>query len=215
MHLMHDSSDSGLRARKKAATRLAIEQAAVDIASERGYEAATAEAIAARAGVSLRTFFNYFPSKDTAIVGRGLAVIDQDRAYRILEESGSDLLKGVARVAEACAAEADHTSEFMSRRRRLIHENPPLFHPHMTADAQFDDWLAQVVADHLRMHPARRRLAREATVEEEARLAVAAVSSAVRYQVRRAIENGLDTPLSDKDIEHTIDMMAKIHAKER
>ena len=213
MHCMHDCPDSGLRERKKAATRLAIERAAVEIASEQGYEAATAEAIAARAGVSLRTFFNYFPNKDIAIVGRGMAAIEQDRAYRILEDSGADLLKGVARVSEACAAEADHTSEYMSRRRRLIHENPPLFHPHMTADAEFDNWLAKVVADHLRRHPSRRRLSREATVEEEARLAVAVVSSAVHYEVRRAIENSLDVPLSGKDIEHTIDMMAEIQRK--
>ena len=72
MHDMQVCETSGLRERKKAATRLAIERAAVEIACEQGYEAATAEAIAAKADVSLRTFFNYFPSKDVAIVGRGL-----------------------------------------------------------------------------------------------------------------------------------------------
>jgi AcrR family transcriptional regulator len=74
-----------LRERKKADTRMAIEQAAVDIAWEQGYEAATAEAIAVKAQVSLRTFFNYFSSKDLAIVGPGLPHIEEERAYAILE----------------------------------------------------------------------------------------------------------------------------------
>jgi AcrR family transcriptional regulator len=212
---MQDISDTrGLRERKKAATRLAIERAAVDIAHEQGYEAATAEAIAAKANVSLRTFFNYFPSKDLAIAGRGLALIDGNLAQRILEDSDADLLKGIARVAEACVGETDPTSELMRRRRRLVHQYPPLFHLHVTANAQFDSWLAKVVADYLANHPSRRRLSRETTVEEEARLAVIMVSSAVHYHVRRAIENDVDVTLSERDIERTIDMMAEIHRKD-
>jgi AcrR family transcriptional regulator len=207
---MQYSSEHSLRERKKAATRLAIERAAVDIACDQGYEAATAEAIAAEAGVSLRTFFNYFPSKDTAIVGAGLVRIDEDRARRILEEHGADLLKGIARVARACVAETDPTSTLMRRRRRLIHENPPLFHRHVAADAEFDTWLAAVAAAHLEKHPEQRRLSPETSLEEEAELAVMVVSSAVHYQVRRAIENDSDAALSGKDIERTIDMLAEI-----
>ena len=211
---MHDECPIGLRERKKAATRLAIEMAAVDIAYRQGYEATTAEAIATKAEVSLRTFFNYFPSKDVAIGGPGLPRIEGGRAQKILEDAGADLLKGIARVARACVAEADPTSELMRRRRRLIHENPSLFHLHVNADAQFDTWLAGIVAEYLTAHPWRRRLAEQATVEEEARLAVMAVSSAVHYHVRRAIDNDVDIALSEDDIEHTIDMMAQIHRKD-
>jgi AcrR family transcriptional regulator len=211
---MHDNCPTGLRERKKAATRLAIERAAVNIAYEQGYEATTAEAIATKADVSLRTFFNYFPSKDIAIGGTGLPPIDESRAHRILEDSGVDLLKGIARVAEACATDANPSSELMRRRRRLTHENPSLFHLHVNAEVQFDGWLAGVVAEHLRMYPWRRRLGEEVAVEEEARLAVTVVSSAVHYHVRRAIENDVDATLSEKDIERTIGMMAQIHQKD-
>jgi AcrR family transcriptional regulator len=57
------------RERKKRATRLALKAAALDLVGERGYPHVTVEDIADVVDVSVRTFFNYFPSKDAAIVG--------------------------------------------------------------------------------------------------------------------------------------------------
>ena len=57
---------SGLRETKKAATRTALSRAAAEIALMEGPEAFTVAAIAAAAGVSPRTFHNYFPSREDA-----------------------------------------------------------------------------------------------------------------------------------------------------
>ncbi|MBD8507184.1 TetR family transcriptional regulator [Hoyosella sp. G463] len=65
-----------LRERKKAATRAALAAAAVRLTRERGVEAATAEAIAAQAGVSARTFHNYFASREDAIVHHLETLVD-------------------------------------------------------------------------------------------------------------------------------------------
>jgi AcrR family transcriptional regulator len=59
---------TGLRERKKAETRTAIRQAVLHLALERGLEAVTADDIAAAANVSVRTFHNYFGSKEEALV---------------------------------------------------------------------------------------------------------------------------------------------------
>lgn len=57
----------GLRETKKEQTRSALSDAALDLVSRHGYEATTVEAIARAAGVSVRTFHNYFPGKAAAL----------------------------------------------------------------------------------------------------------------------------------------------------
>lgn len=82
------SPHGGLRERKKLAIRRALGSAAVRLAAERGLENVTIEDITAEAGVSLRTFGNYFSSKSEAICALGT-----DHARRI----GAELLARPAR----------------------------------------------------------------------------------------------------------------------
>jgi AcrR family transcriptional regulator len=59
-----DRPRPGLRERKKAKTRAAIQEVALGLFERQGYEATTVEQIAEAAEVSPSTFFRYFPTKE-------------------------------------------------------------------------------------------------------------------------------------------------------
>ncbi len=61
--------EGGLRDRKRAATRAAITAAARSLTAEHGLNGYTVEEVCERTGISRRTFFNYFPAKEDAIIG--------------------------------------------------------------------------------------------------------------------------------------------------
>ena len=137
----------GLRERKKAATRQALSTAAMRLAMERGVEHVTADAIAAAADVSPRTFHNYFSSKEEAIVSTFLdqatAVIDALR-HRPAEEPIWDSLEhaivGMLASSEASPAE-------MVAQLQLIKSSPALVGHQLNTHAELERGFAQVIAD--------------------------------------------------------------------
>lgn len=62
--------DGGLRERKRQETLTRITEAGLGLFNQHGFEATTIDAIAEAAGISRRTFFHYFKSKDDILLTR-------------------------------------------------------------------------------------------------------------------------------------------------
>lgn len=66
-HSVSDVAPASPSSRRKQRTRRALQQAALSLFAERGYEETTVADIAERAEVGLRTFFFHFPTKEDVL----------------------------------------------------------------------------------------------------------------------------------------------------
>src|SRR3954468_9882269 len=118
--------EPGLRERKKAATRQALHEAALRLTTEHGADRVTVEAIADEAGVSRRTFSNYFANKEQALLygdqQRMRALIDLVRS-RPAGESPWAALTGAAEEFYRRLGDLDPE---MVARSRLVRSHPAL-----------------------------------------------------------------------------------------
>ena len=153
---------ASLRERKKLATRRSLRRVALDLVAERGFAHVTVEDIAEAADVSPRTFFNYFPSKEAAVVGT-----DPDRVAtlrgRIVREALGEPVLTALRVVMTSEAEAwaDELSELGGdptdwlRRMKEARADPHLRAAHAAQMAMVERAIAEGLAERLGTDPDR------------------------------------------------------------
>ncbi|WP_042379465.1 TetR/AcrR family transcriptional regulator [Streptacidiphilus melanogenes] len=98
------TTQPSLTERRKAATQLDIARAAAELFAERGPDGTTAEEIAQRAGVALRTFYRYFRNKEDAVsplLSAGGARWRELVAVEAAGTTGADLREALVRAARA------------------------------------------------------------------------------------------------------------------
>ncbi|MDQ1580819.1 MAG: hypothetical protein QOD05_1594 [Microbacteriaceae bacterium] len=149
----------GLRERKRLATRRAIQFASVELASERGFDRVTVDEISHAANVSPRTFFNYFRSKESAIIGDLPELPDGATIERFVDAGPEEpILAGIGELmvvaiddtdfaGEESGAEADGRGahRLHELRRALYKDNPQLFAMRISSMHKFEDELSAVL----------------------------------------------------------------------
>ncbi|MFB2597404.1 TetR/AcrR family transcriptional regulator [Herbiconiux sp. P17] len=116
----------GLRERKKRETARAIEVAAVELAAEFGLSEVTVEAISQRADVTSRTFFNYFASKEDAVIGASKAFGPPVIPAIAFQPGVSVLDMLITAVRDEIASIDFGTPELQAKRRAVALANPSL-----------------------------------------------------------------------------------------
>ena len=176
-----------LRERKRRETREAIERAAISLVDELGYEGVTVAMICDRAVVSQGTFFNYFPTKDAAIVGIPAAPLDVDavRAAYDSQASSTPFSVTLALFLEVVRA-LDRASDIAAMRWRLVSQTPALMRLFLDGTFGFVADFRDLLAEYLAACPDRRACPHELTAAEEADLIVAEALAAAKFALTRA-----------------------------
>jgi AcrR family transcriptional regulator len=181
-----------LRERKKLATRQALGMAAMRLAIERGLDNVLVEDIADAAGVSARTFNNYFASKYEAI-----CALQQDRAIRIGEAllarpAGEPLWDSVTQaVLSAFGAalqnggQAGQPSKDWIAGLRLVVTTPALVGEYLKVQGLAQYHLAAAIAE---------RLGTSTETDMFPRIMAGAVSAAIQVAMERWLHS--DPPVS-------------------
>lgn len=170
-----------LRERKRRATMVAIENAATALVLERGYDSVTVDEICAAAELSKRTFFNYVPSKEAAVIGSTPDAVPAGDREAFLDDADPDVPRALLRLflaAFAATRTADNaqTATLAQRRRAIFRANPELGAARMTASSRFQLQLVDLLVEHYERHPSLRRLA-AVPADAEARACVALVAA--------------------------------------
>jgi AcrR family transcriptional regulator len=142
----------GLRERKKARTKTAIQQHALRLFQRHGYQATTVEQIAAAAEVSPSTFFRYFPTKEDVVLYDALdpVLLEAFRAQPA-ELSPIQALRGAMRAVFGELPAADLAMQ--RERDRLIRSVPELRARMLDEFAKNLRLFAEIVAERVGRRP--------------------------------------------------------------
>ncbi|WBQ08571.1 acyl-CoA-like ligand-binding transcription factor [Kribbella sp. CA-293567] len=142
----------GRRERKKQETRAALIAAALRLAVQKGPDEVTVEEISEAADVSVRTFFNYFPHKEHAILGRDPE--ETEHALRRVREAPAGLSPlTVMRLVMAKALDdldgVDDRKSSIAQRIELIMRSPALLSQFVQLGAEDERLLAVALAERM------------------------------------------------------------------
>ncbi|AGL21509.1 TetR/AcrR family transcriptional regulator [Actinoplanes sp. N902-109] len=182
------AAEPGLRERKKAATRAALHEAAVRLAMAHGAGRITVEAVADEAGVSRRTFSNYFANKEEALLHgdhrRMGALIDMVRARPPQEPPWAAL--SVA-AAELYGRIGDLDPQWVTQ-TQLLRTEPALLAQQVSTFAMLETELGVALAD---------RIADADPLGMRARLMAATFMTAMRVALHVWLERPEEMSLPD------------------
>lgn len=116
----------GLRERHRQQVLVDLHEAAVSLVDQVGFADATIDLIAGRAGVSRRTFFNYYASKEDAVLGATPPTVPEQALRAFAEDVDSDPFTRTVALIVAIVRSTFVAGTVIEERRGLIARYPQL-----------------------------------------------------------------------------------------
>jgi AcrR family transcriptional regulator len=160
----------------KAAVWSDIHVAALSLAMEEGLAAATIDRIAEKSGISRRTFFNYFPSKEDAILGIREPVIPVDALDEFNVSRADNLTRTVFLLARVFQAARPPSASKMTR-RDVVQKFPDLLGHFARSGEAVAHLVEPVIRSLLETHDTAQTDATDGT--DEAQMLVAAAKAII------------------------------------
>lgn len=178
----------GLRARKQRQTRDAIHRAAVDLALELGPDGATVAEISARVDISPRTFFNYYPTKEDAIVGLHEGLPSDDELDELRSGTSDDLIADILTLMIGVFTPSDEG--LIEQRKTLMKKHPHLMQRQWARMFGVEQRISEVVAERML---AAGTFSDMADVEDAARALVVTCNAVLRLSIRKIVTDHTST----------------------
>jgi AcrR family transcriptional regulator len=135
--------DEGLRARKRRLTRQLISDAATALFASRGFDEVKVADVARRVGVSEKTIYNYFPTKESMVLDTADEMVEGLAAALRERGDGETITEAVVRALASEAArfdaEADALADMVPAFVAMIEQTPSLHAAWLEVNAQLAD----------------------------------------------------------------------------
>ncbi len=140
------SEQLGLRDRKREETRTRLEVAAVTLVLRDGLDHATVDSISSMADVSPRTFFNYFDTKEDAILGiKDIDLTPEVVADHMSRADGADVVESTVMLLLSLISPTIEGKTLHDQRHEVLRRHPQLFGRHMAQMSRMVDPLLDAV----------------------------------------------------------------------
>lgn len=198
-----------LRERKRSEVWLSLHDAAAELAlSHDNLHDVTIEAIVARANVSPRTFFNYFGSKEEAVLGVRAPSDDAPALADFALSDHEDVLDQVTHLLFDVST-STFSPQTRHRRKAVIQRYPELRQRHLVHVTQVEDVVRRVVADRLAGSPRFQSKSTQVTAEHAAQILVMVGGAALKFSIRELIS--AQAPADErKALDHALAILREV-----
>jgi len=173
-----------LRDRKRTETWAALHDAAARLTLESGPDRVTTDAIAAQANVSARTFFNYFGTKEDAILGLQDPSIDENWLTAFNVET--NLLDQVSRLLVHVVHSTEGGGDGESLRMEVVQQFPQLRQRRVAYFLKVEQLVRDVVTEGITASAKWADVAQHHRAEDISRMIVLTAGAPMRYAMQES-----------------------------